>query len=85
MQNEPMAPIAGTLIKTKKQLEQSGLMDSKRFSGFGNKEDEEDDYQTIQSNDYASSQLKVTKKRKRSFNEVDSYLLLHSPLLLELL
>jgi len=45
MQNdrhEPMAPIAGALIKTKQQLEQSGLMDSNPFSGFGVKEDEEE-------------------------------------------
>ena len=45
MQNdthEPMAPIAGALIKTKEQLERSGLRSSKRFSGFGVKEDEEE-------------------------------------------
>jgi len=58
MQNdrhEPMAPIAGTLIKTKEQLEQSGLMSSMRFSGFGTKT-KKMKHQTILSNAYASSQ-----------------------------
>ena len=32
---EPMAPVAGALIQTKESLEKAGLMDTKRFSGFG--------------------------------------------------
>ena len=40
---EPMAPIAGKLISIKKGLEESGLMSTKTFSGFGaNKEVQEE-------------------------------------------
>ena len=36
--DEPMAPIAGALISTKRDLERANLLSTKRFEGFGMKE-----------------------------------------------
>ena len=40
--NEPMAPLAGQLIKTKKYLEQATVLPTQEFSGIGIKQDDDD-------------------------------------------
>ena len=62
---EPMAPIAGKLISTKKSLEQMGVLPSTVFEGFGNESKDPTERLKI-----LAKQINKKEKRKRKNKKV---------------
>ena len=68
--NDPvMGKIASKLIATKKGLEQSGLIDTKQFSGFGVAEEEEINDPVARLRNLVQSEHKTEKKDKKKIQK----------------